>query len=364
MRGIEHAPASAVTNITATLNEDMMTKLRYMSLSLLMLLMMFSPACSGTGKKEVLIQGKTMGTTFHITVVTEADTGDLEQRINQRLIEINKSMSTYDPESEISRFNRTTDTGRPFPVSGDFQRVMTVAGELYDLTGGAWDGTVNPLVNLWGFGSRKVTPRVPDQKEIDALLPDVGFRHIAVSKDGTLNKKQGMVTVDLASIAKGYGVDQVAAVISAAGYDHFLVEIGGEIYARGRRPDGNPWRIGINTPKPMTAPAEVYAVVAISDRAFATSGDYRNFFESDGRRYSHVLDPRTGRAVENGVVSATVIAPACTFADGLATALMVMGPEKGLALVNRLPGVECLIIVEDAGGALVEHPSQGFQSES
>ena len=341
-----------------------MLKFRYSALSLMiLLLMLLSSACSGAGKKEVLIQGNTMGTTFHITVVTDTDTTDLERRINQRLVEINKSMSTYDPESEISRFNRMTEAGRPFPVSEDFLRVMTAAGELYDLTGGAWDGTVNPLVNLWGFGSRKVTPRVPAQKDIDALLPEVGFKYITVSQDGVLGKTLGTVSVDLASIAKGYGVDQVAALISAAGIDHFLVEIGGEIYARGQRPDGKPWRIGINTPKPMSGATEVYKVVAISDRAFATSGDYRNFFVADGRRYSHVLDPRTGRAVENGVVSATVIAPTCTFADGLATALMVMGPEKGLALVNRLPDVECLIIVEDAGGTLAEHPSRGFRTE-
>ena len=155
---------------------------------------------------------------------------------------------------------------------------MTVAADLHALTDGAWDGTVNPLVNLWGFGSRKVAPRVPDPKEIDALLPDVGFRHITVSKDATLSKDLGRVSVDLASIAKGYGVDQAAAVISASGIDHFIVEIGGEVYARGLRPDGKPWRIGINTPKPMAGATEVYKVVALSDRALATSGDYRIFF--------------------------------------------------------------------------------------
>ncbi|WP_373498954.1 FAD:protein FMN transferase [Desulfococcus sp.] len=337
-------------------------RLRHVWLALLTLLMMPLPACVGAEQKAAMIEGKTMGTTFHITVVTKADTVDLERRINERLAQINRSMSTYDPESEISRFNQT-DAGRPFPVSADFLQVMTVAAKLHALTDGAWDGTVNPLVNLWGFGSRKVAPRVPDPKEIDALLPDVGFRHITVSKDATLSKDLGRVSVDLASIAKGYGVDQAAAVISASGIDHFIVEIGGEVYAKGLRPDGKPWRIGINTPKPMAGATEVYKVVALSDRALATSGDYRIFFMSGGRQYAHILDPRTGRAVENGVVSASVIAPTCTFADGLATALVVMGPEKGLALVNRLPDVECLIIVEDGGGTFVEHPSRGFRPE-
>ena len=348
------------------MNEDEnMTKFGYIPLGLMVLMaMLFAPACSGGGKKEVMLEGKTMGTTFHITVVTEADTSGLEAAIHRRLAEINQSMSTYDPESEISRFNRMREVGRPFPVSSDFLQVMTVAAELHELTGGAWDGTVSPLVNLWGFGSRKSAPRIPDPKEIEALLPEVGFRHITVSRDGALKKSLATVSVDLASIAKGYGVDQVASVIAAAGIEDFLVGIGGEVYARGRRPDGGPWRIGINTPKPSAGRAEIYKVVAISDRAFATSGDYRNFFLADGHRYSHVLDPRTGRAVDNGVVSASVIAPTCTFADGLATALMVMGPEKGVGLVNRLSDVECLILVEGKGGALLEYPSEGFRPES
>ncbi|AOY56896.1 FAD:protein FMN transferase [Desulfococcus multivorans] len=338
-------------------------KLRYSLVLLTVLSTTLFSACEKSPEREVQIQGKTMGTAFHITMVTKDDTRRVEERINKRLVEINNSMSTYDPESEISRFNRMTEVGRPFPISADFLEVMTAAAQLYELTGGAWDGTVNPLVNLWGFGSRRVAPRVPDPEEIDALLPKLGFRHIEITKDGALIKHHRAVTIDLASIAKGYGVDQVAAVISDAGIRHFLVEIGGEIFARGRRADGKPWRIGINTPKPMSGATEVYKVVAISDRAFATSGDYRNFFEEGGRRYSHVLDPRTGRAVENGVASVTVIAPTCTFADGLATALMVMGPEKGLALVNQLPDVECLIIVEEAGDGLSEHPSRGFRAE-
>lgn len=321
------------------------------------------PASVGAEPGSVLIEGKTMGTTYHITVVTGADTGPLEDRIRQRLAEINKSMSTYDPESEISRFNRMTEAGRPFPVSADFLRVMTVAADLHVLTEGAWDGTVNPLVNLWGFGSRQVSPRVPDPGEIEALLPEVGFNHIVVSPEGTLTKRTGRVSVDLASIAKGYGVDQVAAVISASGIAHFVVEIGGEVYARGLRPDGKPWRVGINTPKPMSGATEVYKVVPLSDRALATSGDYRIFFEAGGKRYAHILDPRTGRAVDNRVVSASVIAPDCTRADGLATALVVMGPEKGLALVNRLPDMECLIVVEAEDGRLLEHASRGFRTE-
>lgn len=313
--------------------------------------------------REVLIQGRTMGTTFHVKVVSpQKELDDLEARIQTRLAEINRSMSTYDPESEISRFNRNARVDTPFPVSGDFLEVVSAGLRLFKLTEGAWDATVNPLVNLWGFGSRSDEQRVPDDEEIAALLPTVGFQHIAVSEDGFLVKRIPGITLDLASIAKGYGVDQIAREVEAAGYRDYIVEIGGEIFAAGRRPDGGKWRIGINRPRPGAAPGDVYRVVTLENQGFATSGDYRNFFMAGGKRYSHVIDPRTGRAVTNRVVSVSVTAETCTLADGLATALMVMGPEEGRALVNRLAGVECFIVVEGPGNELRDYASKGFQT--
>ena len=173
-------------------------------------------------------------------------------------------------------------------------------------------------------------------------------------------KNQAAITLDLNAIAKGYAVDRIAALVAGSGIENYLVEIGGEIFAAGLRPDGNHWRVGINRPKKGAALNAVYRVVSISNRAFATSGDYRNFFEIDGVRYSHVIDPRTGYPVSNGVVSATIIADNCALADGLATAIMVMGPEKGLELVNRLDNVECFIVVEKPTGRLVDFHSDGF----
>jgi thiamine biosynthesis lipoprotein len=312
--------------------------------------------------QEVSIQGHTMGTTFHVKVVSQkTDLGDLETRINARLAEINRSMSTYDPQSEISRFNQEARVDQPFPISGDFLEVVSAGLRLYKLTEGAWDATVNPLVNLWGFGSRSDEERrLPADEEIAALLPAVGFRHISVSEDGFLVKRISGIALDLASIAKGYGVDQIARVVEAAGHTDYIVEIGGEIYAAGRRPDGGKWRIGINRPRPGADPGDVYRVATLENQGFATSGDYRNFFMAGGKRYSHVIDPRTGRAVTNRVVSASVIAETCTFADGLATALMVMGPETGIELVNRLEGVEAFIVVEGPGEELRNYPSEGF----
>lgn len=329
----------------------------------LAVLCLITATASAEEKYQFLLQGKTMGTTYHITVVAEKKPVSLQEHIDKRLAEINRSMSTYDKTSEISRFNQLTETGEAFWISDDFLAVMTVSETLFKMTDGAWDGTVGPLVNLWGFGSRKRTPRVPEPEEIAELMSEVGFDKIDISQKGWLKKQRPGIYLDLASIAKGYGVDQVAALIEANGISNYLVEIGGEIYASGKRPDGETWRVGINQPKPNAPFNAVYKIAEISDQGFATSGDYRNFFVADGKRYSHVIDPRTGRAVANGVVSTSVIAPNCTLADGLATGLMVMGPEKGLALVNGMEHTECLIITEDAEGNLTDHPSAGFKAQ-
>ena len=330
-------------------------------LSLLLTIVFIS--CSDA--KETLIAGQTMGTTYHIKVVTEnmENLSGLKDAIDQRLGKINQSMSTWIKDSDISRFNSLKNTGQKIEISDDFLQVMIVAKALYRMTGGAWDGTVNPLVNLWGFGSTGPTNTVPPPEVIIPLVADVGFNHIQILESSHLVKKKGSITLNLASIAKGYAVDKIAELVERQGIKNFLVEIGGEIYASGTRVDGQPWKIGINTPRPDVPHDKVYKAITIRDKAFATSGDYRNFFEINGKRYSHIIDPRTGYPVDNGVVSVSVIAESCTFADGLATALMVMGPEKGLALVNRLDQVESLIIVRNAADQLVDYYSKGFEQQ-
>jgi thiamine biosynthesis lipoprotein len=237
---------------------------------------------------------------------------------------------------------------------------MTAGQAIYRLSEGAWDATVNPLVDLWGFGRGGRRPEAPPQNEIAVLLVDVGFSNIEVVAPGFLVKKRAGVTVDLSSIAKGYGVDQVADILRQNDFVNYLVEIGGEVVAAGHRPDGRPWRIGINRPRANAAADEVYKIVELSNQALATSGDYRNFFEADGVRYSHVIDPRTGHPVSNGVVSVSIVADNCTLADGLATAIMVMGAAKGLALIEGLVGVEGLIVVAKNDGTLVDYYSKGF----
>jgi thiamine biosynthesis lipoprotein len=317
-------------------------------------------------QQEYLIAGRTMGTRYNIKVVAPnaQKLPLLKQRIEQRLEQINQSMSTYRPDSEISRFNAMRASGKPFAVSNDFLQVMQAGRYVHRLSQGAWDGTVQPLVTLWGFGKGGPIDRLPTAQAINQAKHLVDFSAIEILPDGHLKKHRAGVTVDLASIAKGYGVDQVAAQVAGTGFTQYLVEIGGEVYAAGRRAGGKPWRIGINRPRKDGPADAVYRVVALQDQAMATSGDYRNFIEIDGNSYSHIIDPRTGRPVANGVVSASVIASGCTLADGLATGLMVMGPQSGLALLNRLDGVEGLIIVRKSDGTLVNHWSSGLEESS
>ncbi|MDH3723767.1 MAG: FAD:protein FMN transferase, partial [Desulfobacteraceae bacterium] len=262
---------------------------------------------------------------------------------------------------EISRFNAHQTVGEKFKISEDFYNVMIVAMAIYQETGGAWDGTVKPLVDLWGFGKSENNYTIPEKSRIAAILSNIGFNNIEIFAGHYLAKKNTAITLDLASIAKGYGVDQIAALIRGNGIDNFLVEIGGEVFAAGLRKDGKNWRIGINRPQKNAPVDQVYKVVNLQDKGFATSGDYRNYFEVNQKRFTHVIDPRNGYPVDNGVVSVSIIANTCTFADGLATAVMVLGHKKGLDLVNRLDNTECFIVTKKEDGALIDHYSKGFK---
>ena len=312
---------------------------------------------------SIQLSGKTMGTTYHIKVVlpSHISAEDLKTRIDAQLLSVNQSMSTYLEDSEISRFNQLKTINTPFAVSKGFHKVMTAASDIFHRTEGAWDGTIRPLVNLWGFGTGNMIEDIPSESDIKALLAHVGFDRIILSK-GALTKTSPGITLDLASIAKGYGVDDVAALLVRQGIDRFLIEIGGEVFAKGRKENGEAWKVGVNTPRKGAPQGQVYGIVELSDKAMATSGDYRNFFERQGKTYTHVIDPRTGYPVSNGVVSASVISDTCMMADGLATAVMVMGREKGLEMINRMAGTECLIIVGKQDGSLENTYSSGFHT--
>ena len=323
--------------------------------------LMFQPqGFSFQSKTEYTLSGKTMGTFYTIKFLADKNKAldSWQTRVDTCLQDINKTFSMFDPESRLSIFNRQK-TGTAMKVSSDFYSVLLTSQNLYHLTHGAWDGTVKPLVDLWGFGTRKSENKIPDPAEITLALSKTGFRHIRLLENHTLSKDAD-VTLDLGSIAKGYGVDAVAALFMSSGIRDVLIEIGGELYAAGKNKKGDPWSVGISNPEKDNSKQDLYKIVRLSNQAIATSGNYRNFFEMNGKTYSHIIDPKTGFPVDNHIVSASVISKDCTFADGLATALMVMDVEESLRLVNSLEGTECLILKQN-GDILETRMSKNFQ---
>lgn len=323
----------------------------------------FLCACSDK-RKEYRLDGHTMGTNYSVLFVLEPNVSldEVSSAITRELKAVNDSMSVFNPQSEISRFNAMSAAetqSDPFAASAAFYAVMEQAQTLHILTGGAWDCTVMPLVDLWGFGPKGTREQPPDATEIATLLTEVGFSKIALGPERRL-LKQAEVSVDLASIAKGYGVDRVVQALNDLGLKSFLVEIGGEIYAKGVKLNGQKWRVGINLPDTNALVTEVYAVTELNDLALATSGNYRNYFETDGEIYTHILDPRTGYPVKSEIASISVIAPTCAKADGLATAMTVLGVEQSLALAEADPEVEVFIITRGGNGAFVNHMSKGM----
>ncbi len=318
---------------------------------------------ASTDPWQTVISGPTMGTTWTVKVVT---TGKPEpsavkgarQEITATLEAVNASMSTYREDSELSGFNRGTATA-PVQASPMLMAVVSEARAIAEVTGGAFDVTVGPLVNAWGFGPDK-DGDVPTEAELSALMSRVGQDMIAIdSGAGTLSKARGDVYVDLSAIAKGYGVDQVAATLDRLGYGAYLVEVGGEVRARGLNKSGEPWRLGVEVP--VAGPQRrVHRVVPLLDQAMATSGDYRNVIEREGKRLSHTIDPRTGRPVEHTTASVTVVSDTCMQADALATALSVLGPEEGLTLAES-KGWAVLMLIRD-GEAFAERRTTAFDA--
>jgi len=308
-------------------------------------------SCCRRSAEPLYFSGRTMGTVYHITAIPETtlDDGQLIREIQETLESVNKGMSMFDRNSELSRFNALSKN-ETMCVSAPFMDVFRVGSDLYRITGGAWDGTVGPLVNLWGFGSSGKGHGTPDTAAIEKARSNVGFHQIRVSDGHCLSKMKNGLVLDFGSIAKGYAVDEIANLLKRQGVQNYLVEIGGEIRAGGTN-RGRPWKVGISLPVPGVATDRILGSLELRDRAIATSGDYRNFRVIGGKTYSHEIDPRTGWPVRNKVASVTVIGDTAVFADGLATALMVMGEDKGIDLVNRLPGVSCLFVIREEGGA-------------
>lgn len=318
----------------------------------------------------VRLAGTTMGTTYSIVLAHPAPTRADRQRLDQALREtmdgINRLMSVYDPESEISRINRAP-AGEPLPLAPETARVLDFSLRLARASGGAFDPTIAPLVRAWGFGPGPASnPNGPGPDELRALRERIGARHVRL--DGrTLTKLAGGLEFDLNAVAKGYGVDAVARTLLDLGYDRFMVEIGGEVVVRGLNPGGTRWRIGVDRPAPDALPGDrLERVLHVTDCAVATSGDYRNYRKDNtGRRVSHLFDPRRGEPICREWCSVTVLAPDCLTADGLATALYVLGPEEGLLWLSReYPECEALFLVAGPEDAMDSRASPGFHARA
>lgn len=295
----------------------------------------------------VILSGETMGTTYNITAIgDDLDEAALSAAVEDTLTAVNASMSNWDPKSEVSLFSASGDTA-PVEISPEFAEVMAAADAVHAQSGGRFDVTLGPLIDLWGFGPRKPEDPVPADADIAAALQAVGQARLLTLEGTSLAKAAPGVGINLGAIAKGHGVDRVAAALRGFGIGNYMVEIGGDLVTAGRNPDEEPWRIGIE--RPETGAQAVQLVVPVSDRGLATSGDYRNFFEQDGVRYSHILDPVTGRPITHRTTSVTVVAETAMLADAWATAMLVLGREEGMQ-VAAANGLAVFFIERDAAG--------------
>lgn len=305
----------------------------------------------------VILEGPTMGTRYRVVVndppVDEAQISDAVQARLDRVVAL---MSTYEPDSELSVFNRSRSASAA-KIARETREVLEIALDVWRSSEGAFDVTVGPLVDRWGFGPDGRPESIPSEEELRALRARVGSEGLQLTEAG-LAKRNPETRVDLSAVAKGYGVDLVADALDQMGARSYLIEVGGEIRVRGRKPGGDAYRVAIETPDPTTR--DVYAVVDLQDAALATSGNYRNFFVKDGVKYVHALDPKTGRPVEHRLLSASVMHSSCARADAWATALMVAGERAWeLAKANDL---EVLLLYSASDGALEERVTSGLKA--
>lgn len=326
----------------------------------------------GPGRRTDWIdwRGTTMGTTFsiraHVRPLGTTRLKALRADVDRALDEVNRQMSTYRADSEISAFNRAAPDS-PVPVSAAFAEVCALAMDIASASGGAFDPTIGPLVRLWGFGPTPAVIEMPNAESIAAARARVGYTNVLVGPGPTLLKRMPDVELDLGAIAKGYGVDAAARVLTEAGVTDFFVEVGGEVLAHGTNPRGEPWRIGVDRPDYDAVPgAHLEAILALSNAAVATSGDYRNYWIDDQDRVrAHIIDPATGEPVAHALASVSVVASNCTLADALATTLFVLGPERAPEwLKAHYPDTEALLLIREGTHTYREVLTEGFAART
>lgn len=325
---------------------------------------------SACGEREpsrlVELRGPTMGTTWSVKLVpgprglAEAEIQAIDRQVRDLLARVEGLMSTWDQASELSRFNAHRSE-EPFRLSPDTFAVFRAAVALSDETDGALDVTVLPLVHAWGFGALgQNATHAPDDATLARLHASTGTRHLVLDPGGRwVRKLRPDVECDVSSLAPGYVADRIADLLRVRGLSGFLLDVGGELVAWGRNAEGTVWRLGVDRPEIRRGTAAV--IVPLHNLAIATSGDYRAYRDIDGQRVSHIIDPRTARPVRHALTSATAIDPSAMRADALATALMVLGPDEGMALARRLD-LAALLLVKNAGGGFDERATPRFEA--
>ncbi len=309
------------------------------------------------------MRGHTMGTTWSVkladTDLLDGERNLLLREIEAELEHVNALMSTWREDSELSRFNASTSL-EPFAVSKQTLEVFEIAQTVSRDSGGAFDVTVGPLVAAWGFGATDRVPEPPSEEERAAIEGRVGFEKLVVdSEAGALRKEHPNLSCDLSAIAKGHGVDRVAQLLDREGHRGYLVEIGGELRARGTRRDGRVWRVGVERPDTLSRASQ--QVIELRDVSLATSGDYRDFYEVDGQRISHTIDPRAGRPIDHRLASVSVLHEEAVWADALATTLNVLGPHKGFRWAEER-NLAALLLVREGDGEFHEMATAAWKA--
>lgn len=326
----------------------MVSNIRNVWLALVGLAFFVSCSDKNSLPDEHILYGNTMGTTYSVKMVVTKDKLEetqLADLVKSELAHVNDVLSTYIDSSELSRLNQNTALS-PIQISDELKTVLLEAKRLGGMTDGALDVTVGPLVNLWGFGPDKRVTHAPTQEAISERLVKTGIDLFTVS-GSSISKHEPSLYIDLSSIGKGYGVDRLAELLERNGIHNYLVEVGGELRVSGKKLNGGDWRIAIE--KPLSNQRTIQRLIVPKNNGIATSGDYRNYFEDNGVRYSHIIDPNTGYPIKHRLVSVTVIHQSAMTADGLATAISILGPERGFEVVKQHQIAAMLIVKTDTG---------------
>lgn len=307
-----------------------------------------------------IIRGETMGTYYQVSYVG-APIPYFQDQIDSLLRAINQEVSTYEPNSLITQFNKSAK-GIALGEAPHFRANLQVAEKVFQSTEGAFDATVMPLVNFWGFGyTDERQGSMVDSAEVNRIRKFVGFDHVLLQGDSLL-KDQPEVQLDLSACAKGYGVDEVARFLEASGLANYLVDIGGESRAKGAKPDDAIWRVGINVPDEDAAIYEIITAFPLENRSVATSGNYRNWYEVDGIKFSHTINPKTGFPERTELLSASVFHEQCAVADAYATSCMVLGVEKALSLAESNPEIELYLVFSRPDGSMETRYTSGLNA--